>query len=402
MADVVGGGTSNVTLYDEAGGQLDVASKANQDLLLRASPVTGFDERLTTNRTPLFNLSSTYPLTPVRDVVIGNPVYTGQEYLLNPGDRVESAEIGRYIPGYEAEAGMGVRVVNMPVAGQILRWGYYDDFDGFFYELTTDGLFVVVRRDGADARVNILAANGERVMPPVQKGVIYQFRYTWYGYGQILFRWLDTDVTAQQHLRTVQRVAPNGATSVRNPNLPLTAEVIGAGAGQLALAGRQYSILGLYVPQTRTHGVTRTLAGVTSEWTPLIAFRRRSTEDARRVRLRVEGIESFASADCEIAIVVNSTLTFGTPVSGDLSSVNNSAVEFSVNPTGFALGNGDAALVTMVRGGSGLTVLAGSGAASSLEVAVPRQQPVVMVARALGGLTASTNISALLRTLEEW
>lgn len=376
--------------------------------------LTPFDETLTAERTPVFTLSSIHPLSPLRNVVTGSPTEDAEEYRLAAGDKIESADIGNYVPGYAAEAGIGVRVSVLPTGSQVMRWGLYDTEDGFFYELTTAGLFAVVRRNSEDTRVAQSAWNlnnfdgadpqGPGTSAPVldvARGNIYQIRFTWYGYGQIQFQVVDTQYgTAEaQTVITGHRVAPNGTTSIRNPNLPITAEVTGAGDGVMHLAGRQYSILGHYVPQLRTHDTTRTLTGVTTAWTPVVAMRRKNTDDAKRIKVRVSGLSAIVSADMQVGLVVNPTITFGTAVVPDLGLATSSALEFSVDPSAFTLGAGAVILTELIDSTGSGAGAGGSERFPGLSIDIPRMQPVVLVARAL---TSTATITALLRAVEEW
>lgn len=373
--------------------------------------LTPFDETLTAERTPLFTLSSVHPLSTLRNVVTGTPSATTEEYALSAGDKIESAEIARYIPGFAAEAGIGIRVGTLPTGSQVMRWGLYDAADGFFFELTTDGLFAVVRRNSVDTRTAQASwsvdqldgvfdgdAQSSKTLD-LTDGNIFQIRFTWYGYGQIEFRVVDTSTGGRQQIITAHRVAPTTTTSVRNPNLPITAEVTGAGDGVLYVAGRQFSVLGRYVPQTRTHSISRTLTGIGTSFTPVVAFRRKNSDQGKRIKLRAQGMSILTSGNAEVALVVNPTITFGTAIVPTLGAAAKTACEFSVNPTEYAVGASDPLLVDLVgSGGSGANAT-GEKSWPGLGAPVPRLQPVVMLVRALSG---TVDVTALLTALEEW
>jgi len=78
-----------------------------------------FDEQIITERTPLITLTSISPLSTLRNVTTGTPAHTGSEYLLEADDRIESADIGRYVPGFGAQAGLAVRVATPPTGDEL-------------------------------------------------------------------------------------------------------------------------------------------------------------------------------------------------------------------------------------------------------------------------------------------
>jgi hypothetical protein len=370
---------------------------------------TPFNEVMTASRTPQFTLSSLNPLSPLRNELTGTPTHEGAEYEILADEAIETAEIGRYVPGFAAEAGIGVRVATLPTGSQIMRWGYFDDEDGFGWVLSATGLSTFVR----SASVDTLYAQAAWSVDPLDgsgvsglsldlaSGKIFQIRFTWYGYGQVNFNVVDTqeDSPEAQLVLTAHRWSPGGATSTANANLPIRAEVVGAGDGVLRVAGRQFSIIGRYVPQLRFSSISREVTGITTAFTPILAMRRRDDADARRIKVRVQGLQLSTSAPIEYALVQAGTVTFGTAVPGILMTAAQSAVEFSVDPSAFSVGTGQAIVTGLVttsgQGGNAI----GADAVTGPDLPLPGLRSIVLVARALSG---TANVTALLRSSEEW
>lgn len=130
-----------------------------------------------------------------------------------------------------------------------------------------------------------------------------------------------------------------------------------------------------------------------------MAFRRQDTVDAKRIKLRVQGISVRSTADIQIGLVTDPTINFGTPLPPDLSQFTDSAVEFSTSLTGYDAGTGECLLTDLVTaGGSGVNK-SGGESWPGLDLPVARRRPVVLVARAD---TGTATVTALLRSLEEW
>jgi hypothetical protein len=371
--------------------------------------LTPFGETLTASRTPLFTLSSLHPLSLLRNELTGAPTHTGAEYQILANQAIETAEIGRYMPGFSAEAGLGIRVGVLPGVGQTMRWGFFDSSDGFGWVLTATGLSTFVRRAGVDTltaqanwNVDTMADDGPSDFTlDLAQGNIFEVRFTWYGFGQIQWSVIDTKLgtNAAQEVLTAHRSAPDGATSTANANLPIKAEVVGTGPGALYLAGRQFSVLGVYAPEIRSTSKARAVTGVTTAFTPIIAMRRRNDEDARRIKLRVQAIQISTSAPIEYALVQGATLLFGTPAPGILTTASQSAAEFSIDPSVFSIGTGQAIVAGVVSTAGQGGNASGASELPGLDLPLPRTRTLVLVARAI---TGTADITALLRSSEEW
>jgi len=67
-----------------------------------------------------------------------------------------------------------------PIAGNIRRWGVMDKLEqnGMFFELSDNTFYVVSRRAGVDAKVNVADFNHDKTFVPTTKNAAYAIRYT--------------------------------------------------------------------------------------------------------------------------------------------------------------------------------------------------------------------------------
>lgn len=124
-------------------------------------------------------------------------------------------------------------------------------------------------------------------------GHVFRFIFTWYGFGAIKYEVIAFDPDGRQFTITVHTVRPTKETSIKNPNLPIRAELSSGntdGDLKLYVSGRQYSVLGGYEPNRRVTGARR-LEEVTigSTPTPLLSVRRKP--EFLSVGVKLEGLD---------------------------------------------------------------------------------------------------------------
>ena len=124
-----------------------------------------FGEFLVVERTPIIELNSSYGTSVLRDIetVTGSGSITSSnaEIVLSTGTtatstaKLDSAEIGRYIPGYSAEIGIGIRISTDPTGNQEFTWGGIgqDDNNGLYFGKDATGFFVARLRSNVETRV---------------------------------------------------------------------------------------------------------------------------------------------------------------------------------------------------------------------------------------------------------
>jgi hypothetical protein len=123
----------------------------------------------------------------------------------------------------------------LPSAGTVIRWGMYDDNNGFFFELRPDGLYCGTRKAGVDTVVAPADQNG-----PLLAGEIDLTRFNQFNlfYGGLSCRW-------QVNGRVLHSIGAGVPTSAltESLNLPMRAEVVNSGGStaDVSLYGRGVS-----------------------------------------------------------------------------------------------------------------------------------------------------------------
>ncbi|TCK98514.1 hypothetical protein EDC19_0936 [Natranaerovirga hydrolytica] len=385
-----------------------------------------FDELKTAKRFPIIELKSVYGLSNLRDIVeitgAGTVTNTTVEYQLSTtadgldSATLDSAERGRYMPGFAGQSGLGVRIPAAPTGDQVFRWGMFDDENGaFFGNSVSDGIFVAVRRDGVDT---IIPQIGWNVDPldgtgpsgfnlNLALGNIFQVTFTWYGYGVIEFNVvIQNTATFAQEVVTAHRFRPANETSFADPNLPIRAQIDNNGTAatsDLFVGGRQYSIIGKYNPEFRITSERRN-ATATTTGVPVISFQRKAvfppgSARANSVSVNLEGVDIVTSDDVFFQIIVGGTLdtpyvNFPTAT----TEIPDNETALLVNATATTITGGEVVFQGVVSGAAGVANR-DLGVADLLDFELPDDQSVSLV---IGTFTGTTAVSAVFRVTEEW
>ena len=340
--------------------------------------LTQFEELNTVQRTQIMELKSTYGLSDLRDVQttnggsITNVIGTNAEYQINSGTStgfamLETAERGRYVPGFSAQFGMGVRIPSAPSGSQFCAWGYLETNisgttitpqNGFYFSYNSTSLYVNIANNGTVTQYAQSQWNTDRLdgtgpsgitLDP-SRGNIYQVDFTWYGYGTIEFivNVPNPYTFINEHV-VVHRYRPNQETSTLNPNLPITAysyTTTSDGEFNVYVAGRQFSIIGNYKPNRRITGEVRRVTGVDATFVPVILIRRKTTY--KSVSVKFQGIDFLSSGDLIVEIRTGVTGTdgsFGTPTN---TTAGETAIE--TNRTATTVSGGEMLWMGLVAG----------------------------------------------------
>lgn len=363
---------------------------------------TLFNETISVQRSSVFSLSSIYPLSVFRDVVSGTVVHDVDEYILSPGATLDTAQQGLYIPGFEVNAGIGVRAD----ADADLQYGYYDDNNGFFFKFTqANGPQLGIRRAGVDILIDRADFNVDKLDGTGPSGInvdrtlgyVWEIDFTWYGYGPIIWKVVDKGTGESKKPRTyiIHITSIPADTSTQNPNLSIRAENLGA-SGNVYVTGRQFSIYGPYTPASRLTGITSNIVTVSDTWTYIMGFTRVS-EDFYRIRTDSARVINKGVNDIEVQLIVNPVITGFTPVSPPNRSPSETAVNFDISGTGFT--GGEVFFSSILEGSSRTD--SNASIAGEIDREVPRTYPVAMVARCLNAGQTS-DVLAHLRVREEW
>ena len=114
-------------------------------------------------------------------------------------------------------------------AGITKRWGYYDDYNGNFYEWTDGRLYAVIRSSVSgspvDTRVDVTDNLPLEWSPHID--VIYALDFAWMGVGQTVFSLFN----ATNSVRLYQDAGGMPHVASSNPNHPIRYEIINDGTG---------------------------------------------------------------------------------------------------------------------------------------------------------------------------
>lgn len=310
---------------------------------IQAENSSQFGEILTAQRTPIIELNSSYGVSLLRDieVVTGsgniNATALGEINVATGATagsiaQLDSAEAARYIPGYGAEIGMGIRFTDVPTGDQRAIWGGkgVNGTDGIYFMYDALGLAVVLLTAGVERIVRRADWNIDTVdgtgpsgfnLDEAVNGYIYQIDFTWYGYGGIKFSVVGTPEGLLQRPLPIHSFTTEDydSTSVRDPNMLVFAEVSNGATSEdfaVQVGGRQYSIVGQYKPKFRYTGDVRNTTTITTTPQPLVSFRFKEAFKNRSVKL--DGVNAINTGNNNAFFEVRSggTLTgasFGTP-----------------------------------------------------------------------------------------
>lgn len=394
------------------------------EMTTRAAEDSMFSDLITVERTNLIELKSNVNvISNLRDITVETDSTisaTGGEYSLATNAtasavaRLDSAEIGRYQPGFAAETGVGVRCVDTLTGDMEERWGYYDDNNGFFFGRDATGVFISYRREGdGDTKVYQENWNGD-VMDGgntdsnpsgytlnALNGNIYQIRFTWYGYGVIEWNVVTQDpFTKKQRTITVHRFKPSSANSTTNPNLPIRVEVLNgttATAHTVYVGGRQFSILGRYNPRRRVTSQYRlSLGSIGTTFLPTVSFRRKSTYTSTSVK--VEGFDLITDQDLLVQVRVKSNLTGASYATPTDHTAQETAVEADTSAT--AISGGEVIYETLISASGAGANSKGSASQPLVPSDLINTDNVTLCIRRLTGTGATASV--VFRVTEEW
>lgn len=366
-----------------------------------------FNEVRSVIRNPIISLNSMYPLSILRDFVSrGTVSHNTDRYFVKPTSTLESAEIGRYVSGYSAEAGVGI--LFDPSVITDVNWGYFNDSNGFFFRWNGTDYSVVVRKDGSDSIIPRSDWNQDKldgsglsgIDLDLSDGFVFQIEYTWYGYGPIIF----SIVSKQQsngnkprlypiHIETIKK-----DTTTTNPNLPIRVEN-NSTSGDVSVTGRQFSIIGGFKPEQRlTFFVNPTPVTVDNDWTVVQSYQRIPGKDNISISADLVGLVNEGTELVEYQLLVGTTLTgsfFGLP---ENRSTNETAVQYDTSATAFTGGEQIAGDVAsgQSRNNSSETIRE-----RPVDIRIPRDYVVSLVARTLNTGTTS-NVRGVTKVIEEF
>jgi len=291
-------------------------------------PLTPFDRMLTSEETVMIELKPGLGVSKLRDTTFteGDAAVTCEigaaEYTLSTSGpsavaMIRSAERGRYVAGMAAEVGIGGHLMAPLGPGQSLKFGLFDDMNGYYFEILYWELFVVVLKDGVETRVNRTDFNidtmdgdgASKITLDPFRGYIWMIRFSWYGYGIVEFAIAAEDPFKEQHIYPMHRYYSKVRASVSTPNLPITAKLESSpdcapgAVGGAHITGRKYSVLGKFTPMIRSGSayLIRSFPGGAGTVTPVMSIRRKAGYLSAPVTLdALEGYSESATVVIQI------------------------------------------------------------------------------------------------------
>lgn len=416
-------GEARLILTSEDGARYEVG--ITEDGLLQVLTIDGeivanlnqslFDEVKVTERTPVITLNAGFGVSVLRDITTvagtGEITLTGGEILLSTGATassvatLESAKLGTYIPGNSSQIGIGIRIPTAPTGNQFARWGGLNSggTDGFYFGVDATGFFVSRLDNSVETKIRPADFNGDKldgtgpsgVTLDLAKGYIFHVDYAYYGHGPIVFS-VARFLNGRNTWIKFHTIEVDNAVSVRDPNLAVYATVNNGGdAADLDayIGGRQYSILGKYLPNRRVTGQERGSVATSTTATPLITFRRKSGFSNRSVILDGFTVD-VGSQPVVVEVRINGTLTSASYAAPANVTAAETALEVDVSAT--AISGGEVVWSAYFAAGSGANTVTDR---ATLGLDIPREQPVTLCVRTLSG--AGTIFSHMLMA-EEW
>jgi hypothetical protein len=296
-----------------------------------------FDRLQIAEATPLFNYTSNYGISALRDVIStsgsGAVTNTSGFYQLSttssPNDLaiLDTAERGRLFPGNSFEVGVSIRIPVAAKGTQKVTWGYFDESNGTYFGQDATGIFIAVLNGGTEIfRVyqsswNEDPLNGtgpSRLTLDTAVGKMFQIRFG-YEYGIIEYRIvLVNSLNFQQIVVCHRQALGNNPVLLSDPNQKIRVRVENGGTGEIFVTnvrGRYYAILGPIVPTNRItseHRLNMALSG--SSFVPAVSFQRKDifpdgSNRNNSVNVQISSFDILASNDVVWQLRQGSTLT---------------------------------------------------------------------------------------------
>lgn len=309
--------------------------------------VNTFGENRIVERTPLIDLKSFYGVSPYRNSIgtTGNATVTnimGTESEINLSVTgsdstalLKSRERGQYMAGSSSEVGIALRIESTLSANETIKFGYYDENDGYYFKLTGTELSCCIMNNNTEIVIhrdsfNIDKADGTTnslFNLDMLKGNIFHIDFTWYGYGSVIFSVMGINNLNTQDKIELHRYDTHGQTSTNNPHLPISVELSSTagstGNYNVYVGGRQYSIIGQYKPSVRYNSFYKYNKSVNDSLSPIISLKKISM--MKPCRARITSIKVNTSVDVEIIITFDAilnTYSYIVPTNTTETSVN--------------------------------------------------------------------------------
>lgn len=303
---------------------------------------------------------------------------------------LRTTQRGNYPPGAEATPGVAFRVTGTPTGGDALA-GYATDANGIVVGEDATDSFVELRKGGVSKRVHREDWNGdipsERVWAD-RSPVITRFPHLFYGGGDLKVR-AHVHGEASSELLTLHRFTPDSVADefpegppIDQPNLPVVFASDSLSGGNLRANACHYQFE-LSESENRVNGEHFENVSVSAtEWTPLIAWRKRTDWDMVNVKpLRIFANAAGNGSDAKLELQLNASVSGGTWGTPTHTSSSETSVEVNSGITLDTLGERRwPGYAVSGQGGQG-----GEVASDNLTFNLPSTQTIVLAAQGVGG-----------------
>jgi len=291
-----------------------------------AQGMTAFNEHVTVQKRSQQVWKSSQPLSRLRDRWQGDVSQVHGEYRVRTSEEEPLAYLttlfrGDYVPGFEFEWGIGVRVPTFPSVDGLMQIGYFEYGTGFYVAIHESGVQLVWKSKGEiqevvdqkDWNQDTLDGSGDENNPSgakvdFQHGTIIQGRLVYYGYGFLSVYFGVRDET--NHFRVVEAhvFGKREGVSLDTSNLFLSVK-LNQGAGheiEAYVGGRQMSLIGEENRQFRIAGEHRTRSDITDEWAPMISVQ--SKQELLDVFTQLFSVEVISEDNLLVGIFLEPSL----------------------------------------------------------------------------------------------
>lgn len=231
---------------------------------------------------------------------------------------LQSNERGYYIAGLVSECGIALRIPSALDTSQILKFGYFDDNNGYYFKLVGTTLNVGIIHNGTETLIsrdnfNKNKLDGTTPNPALDltKGNIFRISFTWYGFGMVSFGAIQTDATNTQSFIPMHSYTTNGQTSCGNPYLPINISLTSNGSTldrSVYIGGRQYCILGKPIDNLYRNMYYST-DSTTSNTATRYLFSIKNKTSYKTCLSKIVGLRALCNTNAVVQILKNGTLT---------------------------------------------------------------------------------------------
>ena len=255
--------------------------------------------------------------------------------------KIRSKKRGYYIAGFVSQCGVAMRLPSGLDTTQVLKFGYFDNSNGYYFKVTSTEFSVCILNDYIETEITRNNFNQNRLDGTEQNGItldlskgnIFRIDFTWYGYGNVNFGVIQTNSNLEQKLFQLHKYDVIGRTSCKNPNLPINVSS-SAGTSNVSksvfIGGRQYSIIG-NVERSLSNSMyyLHNSSGTLNVLKPLFSFRYKS--NCKSFCAEINKIFGTVNTNAIIQIIQNPTLN--SPSFGTNSYIESSCLDIDSSST---------------------------------------------------------------------